>query len=152
MFKNGRAGVSVEPMLVPKACPLAGVEDVFNAVAVKGNMVGDCMFMGRGAGKLPTASAVVADLIDVAVRGGYSDEFSWEDCGSAVFDPAETESQFFVRVAPAGEKAAAERFPDAELIRGVSDLGFVTDTMSETALKARLAGMDGVVSHMRIYR
>ncbi len=152
VFKNGRAGVSVEPMLVPKACPLAGVEDVFNAVAVKGNMVGDCMFMGRGAGKLPTASAVVADLIDVAVRGGYSDEFSWEDCGSAVFDPAETESQFFVRVAPAGEKAAAERFPDAELIRGVSDLGFVTDTMSETALKARLAGMDGVVSHMRIYR
>ncbi|MBU3812406.1 MAG: homoserine dehydrogenase [Candidatus Niameybacter stercoravium] len=57
---------SVKPMMIPNHHPLAPVSDVFNAVLVKGNMVGDVMFYGRGAGKLPTASAVVADIIDAA--------------------------------------------------------------------------------------
>lgn len=57
---------SVQPTMIPNAHPLATVSDVFNAVLVKGNMVGDVMFYGRGAGKLPTASAVVADIIDAA--------------------------------------------------------------------------------------
>ncbi len=152
VFRDGRAGVSVGPMMVPKSCPLAGVEDVFNAVAVKGNMVGDCVFMGRGAGKLPTASAVVADLIDAAVRGGYSGEFSWEDDGSAAFDPAGLEDKFFVRILPKAQKAVTERFSGAEFIRGVSDLGFVTETMSGTELDRRLVGVEGVVSRMRIYQ
>ena len=54
------------PTWSPVRTPLAGVEDVFNAIAVTGNAVGDVMFYGRGAGKLPTASAVVADVIDIA--------------------------------------------------------------------------------------
>ena len=56
----------VAPHLVDLENPLSGVEDVFNAIAVKGNAIGDVMFYGRGAGKLPTASAVVADVIDAA--------------------------------------------------------------------------------------
>ena len=56
----------VAPHLVDVEDPLAGVEDVFNAITVKGNAIGDVMFYGRGAGKLPTASAVVADVIDAA--------------------------------------------------------------------------------------
>lgn len=56
----------VTPMLVSNYSPLADVEDVFNAIMVKGDAIGDVMFYGQGAGKLPTASAVVGDIIDVA--------------------------------------------------------------------------------------
>ena len=63
---EGKVCAFVAPHLVPGDNPLAGVEDVFNAIAVTGNAIGDVMFYGRGAGKLPTASAVVADVIDIA--------------------------------------------------------------------------------------
>ena len=63
---EGKVCAFVAPHLVSCENPLAGVEDVFNAIAVTGNAVGDVMFYGRGAGKLPTASAVVADVIDIA--------------------------------------------------------------------------------------
>ena len=59
----------VEPMLVSNANQLAGVDDVFNAVLMKGDMLGDVVFYGKGAGKLPTASAVVADVIDALKEG-----------------------------------------------------------------------------------
>ena len=57
---------SVEPMLIKKGTPLYGIDDVFNGIAVNGNAIGDVMFYGRGAGKLPTASAVVSDIIEIA--------------------------------------------------------------------------------------
>ena len=63
---EGKVCAFVAPHLVADTAPLAGVEDVFNAIAVTGNAIGDVMFYGRGAGKLPTASAVVADVIDIA--------------------------------------------------------------------------------------
>ena len=62
--KDGSVAAGVEPCLVPKANQLASVDDVFNAVLVKGDMLGDVVFYGKGAGKLPTASAVVADVVD----------------------------------------------------------------------------------------
>jgi len=58
--------VRVHPVFIPVSHPLASVQDVFNAIYIKGDAVGEAMFYGRGAGELPTASAVVADLIDVA--------------------------------------------------------------------------------------
>ena len=58
--------VLVAPMLLSEEHPLCNVNDVFNAVFVRGNMLGDAMFYGSGAGKLPTASAVVADVVDAA--------------------------------------------------------------------------------------
>lgn len=58
--------VRVHPMLIPSEHPLAGVKDSFNAVFVKGDAVGDTMFYGKGAGELPTASAIMGDVVDVA--------------------------------------------------------------------------------------
>ncbi|TWH49010.1 homoserine dehydrogenase [Sporomusa sp. KB1] len=58
--------VRVHPAFLPSSHPLASVNDVYNAIFVKGDAVGETMFYGRGAGELPTASAVVADIIDVA--------------------------------------------------------------------------------------
>jgi CheY-like chemotaxis protein len=70
---NGAIGVRVHPALVPRDHPLASVRDSFNAVFVEAEAVGDLMFYGRGAGSLPTASAVVGDIVDVA-RGLLSGE------------------------------------------------------------------------------
>ena len=67
--EDGSVAAGVEPCLVPKSNQLAGVDDVFNAVLVKGDMLGDVVFYGKGAGKLPTASAVVADVIDALKEG-----------------------------------------------------------------------------------
>ena len=63
---DGRICAYVAPHLLDGENPLSGVEDVFNAITVKGDAIGDVMFYGRGAGKLPTASAVVADMMDAA--------------------------------------------------------------------------------------
>ena len=67
--KDGQLAAGVEPMMVPHANQLAGVDDVFNAVLMRGDMLGDVVFYGKGAGKLPTASAVVADVIDALKVG-----------------------------------------------------------------------------------
>jgi len=70
--KKTESGISaqVAPAIISKTHPLAGVEDVFNAVLIKGNAIGEAMFYGRGAGKFPTASAVVADIIDIVDHMG----------------------------------------------------------------------------------
>ena len=65
---DGKLMSFVSPMAVPNANPLARVDDVFNGVLVNANMVGEVMFYGPGAGKLPTASAVVADIVDIIAK------------------------------------------------------------------------------------
>lgn len=84
---NGKVTAFAAPHLVSGEDPLAGVEDVFNAITVRGNAIGDVMFYGRGAGKLPTASAVVADIMEAARsldRPKYRD---WEPGGDHVTQP-----------------------------------------------------------------
>jgi len=76
--ENGKVVVSVAPRFVPSSSPLATIDDVFNGILVKGNMLGDSLFYGRGAGKLPTASAVCADIIDAAfVDSAHSKNPVW---------------------------------------------------------------------------
>ena len=75
---DGNVAVRVSPMLIEKNHPLAGIEDVFNGIFVVGDSVGECMFYGRGAGKLPTASAVVADVIDISRNLNTSKSAIWE--------------------------------------------------------------------------
>lgn len=64
--EDGRLSLSVAPRFVPFSTPLAGIDDVFNGILVCGSMLGESLFYGKGAGKLPTASAVCADIIDAA--------------------------------------------------------------------------------------
>ena len=63
---NGKVTASVAPEKIPYAHPLAGVSNEFNAVFINGDMVGELMFYGKGAGALPTGSAVVGDIITIA--------------------------------------------------------------------------------------
>ena len=71
----------VSPALVSKNSPLANVSDVFNGIMVTGSSVGDVMFYGRGAGKLPTASAVISDVVNAISQGGNIDRMNWMDAG-----------------------------------------------------------------------
>ena len=79
MQENGKVQCTVSPMLVSKESPLSMVDDVFNAIMVRGDATGDVMFYGKGAGKLPTASAVVADMIDCARHKEARKAIFWED-------------------------------------------------------------------------
>lgn len=151
--KDGRANASVEPMLIPESCPLSGVEDVFNGVMVKGNMVDSLMFYGRGAGKLPTASAVVGDVVDIVRSGEYNSFFTWEESdNSGVIPYDEVEARFFVRINENQKDKVKEIFGETEIIKGVSDYGFVTKKMSVKALNEGIEAIGGAVGRLRIYK
>lgn len=95
---DGSVCAYVAPHLVDDGNPLSGVEDVFNAIAVSGDSIGDVMFYGRGAGKLPTASAVVADVIDIASHRGKRNAISWAAGGDDVVCGTENfGSRWYVR-------------------------------------------------------
>lgn len=96
---NGMIETRVSPVIIENTHPLAGVEDVFNAILVNGDAIGEAMFYGRGAGKLPTASAVVADVIEIVKHWGSFGGYNWNvKEENNVIDIMETESKFFVRV------------------------------------------------------
>lgn len=128
--EDGSVFCSVSPMVVPKTSPLAVIEDVFNGVLVRGNAVGEVMFYGPGAGKLPTASAVVSDILDAITANGTDCSGGWEDDGVNHVVDAKTElASFMVRfdALVATEKLEAV-FKNITLL---SD-----DSASETALIA----------------
>ena len=93
--------VRVHPVFLPKGHPLASVNDVYNAIFVRGNAIGEAMFYGRGAGSLPTASAVVADVIDIA-RDMQMDTFGRVHCtcyaNKSLCPIEETEASYYVRL------------------------------------------------------
>jgi homoserine dehydrogenase len=98
---DGRVELRVHPVLVPEEHPLAAVNDAFNAVFAHGNFVGDVMFYGRGAGQLPTASAIVGDIIDLAMHqagGGTSPRMNFGSQRKAVVPMGEVRSQFYLRL------------------------------------------------------
>ena len=74
---DGKIYAMVCPMLLDNSHPLSGVNDVFNAIFVRGNMVDETMFYGKGAGKLPTASAVAADVVDCVKHTGKNIKILW---------------------------------------------------------------------------
>lgn len=88
----------VAPFMVDKTHPLYSVRDVFNAIYVHGNMVDDVMFYGRGAGKLPTASAVVSDVIEMAKNQGRCVSANWEDEAVTLLNIEEVPFKYSVRI------------------------------------------------------
>ena len=99
--------VVVSPMLVDSESPLFGVDGVFNGIMVSGNMLGDALFYGRGAGKLPTASAVVADVIDIAKNKGDNFKAPWLAETKNVLVPyEEIKTAMYIRV-ETGDVASA---------------------------------------------
>ena len=142
---DGKVCAYVAPHLVDQENPLAGVEDVFNAITVKGNAIGDVMFYGRGAGKLPTASAVVADVIDAAKHRDEKKRMFWAEGEEDVtVSPADLESAWYIRVEGTAEQVKAA-FPDRTLLARAGapegEFALVTGPMTRAALDACLAGL-----------
>ncbi|MBE6595233.1 MAG: homoserine dehydrogenase [Ruminococcaceae bacterium] len=141
---DGRVLAMVSPRMVPLSHPLSGISDVFNGVLVDANMVGEVMFYGQGAGKLPTASAVVADIIDIVAHmnsdnvrapkftvaddGDYA-EFGAYACRSCVS---------FVNEEGAAERIAAA-FGAVETVVEGDRIAFISGEMTETEAEAAIA-------------
>lgn len=105
-MQDGKVCAMVTPKLVTAANPLYSVDGVFNAILVRGNMAGDIMFYGQGAGKLATASAVVSDIMEAAKHPGINIKTIWDDKKLGLVPSGESASKFFVRVS--GTKADNE--------------------------------------------
>lgn len=133
----------VAPFLLDPSHPLYNVNGVFNAVFVHGNMLGDGMFYGSGAGKLPTASAVVGDVVRMAKHVNMNIKIEWHHDKLELADASQMENRFFVRTT--SDKAAVEAaFGEVEYVdAGVSgELGFVTSIMKECDYVAKSANID----------
>lgn len=126
--------VYVAPVLINREYQLSNVNDVFNAVMVKGNMSGDVMFYGRGAGKLPTASAVAADIIDCAVHSGNPRNIYWSESEKGYVKPIETDrASFYVRAKLTGGETEALSELSAEKLaysESKNEIAMVTDEMT----------------------
>ena len=152
-LENGRVHIQVAPMFISRESQLANVDDVFNGILVRGDATGDVVFYGKGAGKLPTASAVVADVID-CVRHLHSDRkiLFWEDSKPDYVQPWEdTPQDLFVRVSGEGDSDSLfdlvqQVFPEAvRLIRRdeeQGETGFTLSEVTENQLKAKIPALE----------
>lgn len=153
--EHGRVTAMVAPAMISREHPLSVVNDVYNGVFVKGNMLGDVMFYGRGAGKLPTASAVVSDVIDCARHIGRSSIVCiWEREEAELEDISGTERAFFIRAAADAREAVEATFPGGRCLTvegRKEDFGFLTAVMREKDFEERYAALgDKVMNRIRI--
>ncbi len=141
----------VAPFLLSPEHPLYNVNDVFNAVFVRGNVLGDAMFYGSGAGKLPTASAVVADMVDIAKHLKRNISVDWSSKKLDLVDFGSIEHAFFVRTSSEKERIT-EVFGDVEFVEIADcsgEIGFITGTMTEKVFAGNAAKLN-VLSVIRM--
>jgi len=146
----------VAPVLIKANHPLFSVNDVFNGIFVRGNVIGDVMFYGSGAGKLPTASAVVADVVDAAKHIGKNIWTIWSSKKLELTDINQVQHRFLIRVAGEIEKAKAEAnklFGEVEEVMVpeiTGEYAFITGSITEQEMKEKKEFLDGVVSIIRV--
>ncbi len=142
-FVDGTIYSMVAPFIIGGDHPLATVSGVFNGIFINGNVLGDTMFYGRGAGKLPTASAVVADVVDAVKHQGTNIMTIWEKDKVTLGDMSTFECKFFVRAS--NTKAEVEAtFGAVEyvIVDGLDEVAFVTEKMTEGDFEAKAKELD----------
>ena len=152
--KKGPKGYTaiVAPFLLPASHPLYAVNGVFNAIFVHGNVLGDAMFYGSGAGKLPTASAVVADIVEMAKNLDKNIPIEWSSKKLELVDYKEWENRFFIRTT--ADKSMVEKvfgnvtYVQAEDVTG--ELGFVTEKISEADCEKKEAELGNILQKIRV--
>ncbi len=153
---NDHLHAIVAPALLHKEHPLYNVNDVFNAIFVHGNVLGDAMFYGSGAGKLPTASAVVADVVDEAKHLNRNIMTMWKNEKLELLPLDNTSKKFFVRIKGDAEAMKAHlesTFGPVSIVKvdGLNDeFGFVTEEMTEGSYKEKSAEFPGIIHMIRI--
>jgi len=155
---DGRITASVAPMLVSRAGSLlACVSDVYNAILIRGDAVEDVLFYGRGAGQFPTASAVVADIIDCARHMERRRAFDWEDGAPDYVASAEDDiAKFYARITSndisSARKQVLRAFPGAAFIdidgARPGEIAFVTLPVQDGHARAALAALPGIQPEM----
>ncbi|MEY8522919.1 homoserine dehydrogenase [Lachnospiraceae bacterium 38-10] len=145
----------VTPMLIGPENPLYSVNGVFNAISVKGNMLGDSMYYGRGAGKLPTASAVVADLVEAARFMGTHLPIDWSEEKAALAKMPLSRRRFFVRLDrnKVPEARAAAEFGNGRVVfleQCPDEYGYITPVMSEGEFAEKFEKLDGAITRIRM--
>ena len=151
---DGKVLAMVAPMMIKQPHPLYAVDDVFNAIYVRGNMVGDVMFYGKGAGMLPTASAVAADVVDAVIHKGANVRIIWSDEKQELLPIQDAKHKFFVRTKKCDgiEGKVSEVFGEVSVINaGIDDeYAFITNIMTEKEYKNAADVIDNVVSMIRV--
>lgn len=162
-IKEDSVHVWVAPVMIGKDHPLYSVGDVFNGILVKGNMVGTTMYYGSGAGKLPTASAVVADMIEAVQFKDQNISLGWSSEQLTVADMELSSHRYFVRIA--GKAAAKSRQLSALMgplkmieLDGLEEFAVLTGKMTEREFKGKAeafevecqtTGEDGILQIIR---
>lgn len=146
----------VSPVMIDRKHPLYSVNDVFNAIFVHGNVLGDAMFYGSGAGKLPTASAVVSDVVDAVKHLDGNVVPGWSSEKLELIPVGNVESRFFVRM----KGSCAEKLAKAEEVFGAVDakelaevdgeFGFITEKMTETEYHEKAEKLDDILGMIRV--
>lgn len=149
---DGKYFAMVTPCMINDQNPLYFVNDVFNGILVHGNTLGNTMYYGAGAGKLPTASAVVSDIIDCVKHLGKTVFCFWDKEELHLSSMDDSVKRFFVRVKDADFAKAKEVFGDVEEIDAqiAGEKGFFTQAMSEKAFKEKSAQVGEIISRIRV--
>lgn len=154
--KDGRISAMVAPMMLSTESPLYAVRDVFNAITVTGNTLSDVMFYGKGAGKLPTASAVVSDMIEEAGKLGQNVRIIWDEEKLELAQFTEIENSFFVRL------SKDEGFDEESVIKAFGDImqvvldskpdeyAFITPVMTEGEFIKKYEGFENRLNMIRV--
>lgn len=145
----------VAPFLVGQDNPLYGVKGVFNSIFVHGNMLGDAMFYGSGAGKLPTASAVAADVVEAAKHLHETIPNNWSNEEMTLMEPDSVEGRFFVRVKDTSLDEVDKAFGKVEAVIEPDSLpeefGFITRLMTQGEYKERVKALgENVLGMIRV--
>ncbi len=143
---DGKLDICVCPMLVSKDCILSDIDDVFNGIMVKGDCTGDVVFYGKGAGKLPTASAVVADVTDCAKHLKARKRIFWTDGDSSnIASYKDSMTAMYIRIEGSADKAL-ELFPDSEVLKADGNVVITTSEYKFGEIEEKLSALkaDGV--------
>lgn len=153
---DGKFYAYVAPVMIDDTNPLFNVNGVFNGIMVKGNVLGDVMFYGSGAGKLPTASAVVSDIVDAIRHLNDNVNIDWSSEKLELTDIKNSEKKFFVRMDGDAEsqKAQVEAAFGSVSIITLDDVkgefAFVTDNITESKYEEAAGGFDNIITRIRI--
>ena len=153
MSKDTKDGYEamVAPFMISDDHPLHAVNGVFNAIFVHGNMLGDSMFYGRGAGKLPTASAVVSDVVDCARHLGKTIICIWDKEELSLKDYRDSSKEFFLRVKKEGWEKEKELFEIQQVVEIIDgEVGIVTKEMTERAFEEKAAKLPEMITRIRM--
>ncbi len=153
---EGKFYAYVAPVMINAEHPLFSVNDVFNGIMVKGNVLGDVMFYGSGAGKLPTASAVVSDMVDAIKHLNDNVAIDWSADKLELTDIKNSEKKFFVRMtgdAKEMESAIKSAFGESQIITlddVKGEFAFITDVITEADYEKAAAQFDNIITRIRI--